>query len=116
MPKSMLLAWANPVDEASDSEFNAWYNDTHIPQVRAVIPAITAVYRYRVADPPAGLAAGASASSAHRYLVVYEMDAEEVTDAMAALGTAAATGRFHLTPTMDTAVNPPVLQWYQAVG
>jgi hypothetical protein len=112
MPKSMLLAWANPVDEASDSGFNAWYNDTHIPQVRAVIPAITAVHRYRIADSPAG----ASASSVHRYLVVYEMDTEDVADAMAALGTAAATGRFHLTPTMDTTVNPPVLQWYQAVG
>jgi hypothetical protein len=49
-------------------------------------------------------------------LAVYEMDTEDVADAVAALGTAAATGRFHLTPPTGTTVNPPALQWYRAVG
>ncbi len=115
MAKAMLMAWANPVDDASESEFNAWYDGTHIPQVRATIPAITAVRRYRLANPPAGVPAGADASPAHRYLAVYEIDTDDVAGAMAALGTAAAAGQFDLTSTMDTAVNPPVLQWYQAV-
>jgi len=52
MAKSMFMAWASPVDDASDTEFNAWYDGTHVPQMRAAIPAITAVHRYRVADVP----------------------------------------------------------------
>ena len=108
MAKSMFMAWASPVDEASDSEFNAWYDGTHVPQVRAAIPAITAVRRYRVADVP-------GAPSAHRYVAVYEMDTDDVAGAMAALGAASADGRIEMTATMDLSANPPVLQWYQAI-
>ena len=111
MAKAMLLAWSNPVDEASDGEFNAWYDDTHVPQVRATIPAITAVQRYRQADLPAE----AGASSVHRYLAVYEMDTDDVAGAIAALGAAVAAGQLDLTTTMDLTTNPPVLHWYQAV-
>ena len=111
MAKSMFMAWASPVDEASDSEFNAWYDGTHVPQVRAAIPAITAVHRYRVADVP-----GVGASSAHRYVAVYEMDTDDVAGAMAALGAASADGRIDMTATMDVTANPPVLEWYQAIN
>jgi hypothetical protein len=104
MAKSMFMAWASPVDDASDTEFNAWYDGTHIP-------AITAVYRYRVADVP-----GVGASSAHRYVAVYEMDTDDVAGAMAALGAASADGRIDMTATMDLTANPPVLQWYQAIN
>ena len=110
MAKSMFMAWASPVDEASDREFNAWYEGTHVPQVRAAIPAITAVHRYRVADVPGG-----GAAPAHRYLAVYEMDTDDVAGAMASLGAAGAEGRLDMTATMDVATNPPVLQWFQAV-
>jgi hypothetical protein len=110
MAKAMFIAWANPVDDASDSEFNAWYDGTHVPQLRAAIPAITAVHRYRVADVP-----GVGASPAHRYLAVYELDTDDVAGAMAALGAASADGRIEMTDTIDLTANPPVLQWYQAV-
>ena len=53
MAKGLLLAWSSPASDESDAEFNSWYEDTHIPQVRAAIPSITAVYRYRTADLPA---------------------------------------------------------------
>jgi hypothetical protein len=110
MAKSMFMAWSSPVDEASDGEFNAWYDGTHVPQVRAAIPAITAVHRYRVADVP-----GVGAPPAHRYLAVWEMDTDDVAGAMAALGAASADGRIEMTTTMDLAVNPPVLHWFEAV-
>jgi hypothetical protein len=110
MAKSMFMAWASPVDDESDAEFNAWYDGTHVPQVRAAIPAITAVQRYRVADVP-----GVGASSAHRYVAVYEMDTDDVAGAMAALGAASTDGRIEMTATMDVTANPPVLQWYQAI-
>jgi hypothetical protein len=108
MAKSMFMAWASPVDDASDAEFNAWYDGTHIPQVRAAIPAITAAYRYKVADLP-------GAPATHRYVAVYEMDTDDVAGAMAALGAASTDGRIDLTPTMDLRANPPVLQWYHSL-
>ena len=110
MAKSMFMAWASPVDDASDAEFNAWYDGTHVPQVRAAIPAITAVRRYRVADVP-----GVGAAAIHRYVAVYEMDTDDVAGAMAALGAASTDGRIEMTATMDVAGNPPVMQWYQAI-
>jgi hypothetical protein len=110
MAKSMFIAWASPVDDASDAEFNAWYEGTHVPQVRAAIPAITSVHRYRVADVP-----GVGGAATHRYLAVYEMDTDDVAGAMAALGAASAEGRMDMTATMDVANNPPVLQWYQGL-
>jgi len=110
MAKSMFMAWSSPVDDASDSEFNAWYEGTHVPQVRAAIPAITSVRRYRVADVP-----GVGDAPAHRYLAVYEMDTDDVAGAMASLGAAGAEGRLDMSATMDVATNPPVLQWFQAI-
>jgi hypothetical protein len=111
MAKALLMAWSSPVDEASDAEYVSWYEGTHIPQVRAAIPAVSAVHRYRAADVPAS-----TGRPAHRYLAVYELDTDDVASAMAALGAAAAGGRLDPTPTMDTTVNPPVLQWYQAAS
>jgi hypothetical protein len=109
MAKALLLAWSSPVDEASDAEFVSWYEGTHIPQVRAAIPSIAAVHRYRTADVPA-----APGAPARRYLAVYELDTDDVAGALAALGAAAAGGRIDQTAAMDTTVNPPVLAWYQA--
>lgn len=117
MAKAMFLAWASPVDEASEAEFNDWYEGTHIPQVRAAIPAITAVHRYRLADLPAapGGAEPGSTPPARRYLAVYELDTDDVAAAAAALGAAATGGRMDMTPTMDLLANPPALQWYLAL-
>jgi hypothetical protein len=111
MAKAIFIAWANPVDDASDSEFNAWYDGTHMPQVQATIPAITAAHRYKLADVPA-----VGNGPAHRYVAVYELDTDDVPGAMAALAAAGAEGRLDMTATMDLTGNPPVLQWYQALG
>jgi len=122
MAKAMFLAWASPIDETSEAEFNDWYEGTHIPQVRAAIPAVTAVHRYRLADLPAapagaepGSAPPGSAPPGSRYLAVYELDTNDVAGAAAALGAAATGGRMDMTPTMDLQANPPDIQWYLAL-
>jgi microcystin degradation protein MlrC len=110
MARALLLAWANPVDKESESEFNAWYEGTHIPEVRAAIPSISVVHRYRAADLPI------PGQPAHGYLAVYEMESEDVAAAAAALGSAASEGRLHMTAAMDVETLPPVTQWYTAAG
>lgn len=113
MAKALFLAWASPVDEAADGEFNAWYEGTHVPQVRASIPAITAVHRYTTADLPDG--GGVGAQPAHRYLTVYELDTDDVPAAAAALAAAAAAGKLDMTAAMDFTGHPPVMQWYRGL-
>jgi hypothetical protein len=110
MARALLLAWASPVDKESESEFNAWYEGTHIPEVRAAIPSISAVHRYRTADLPI------PGQPEHGYLAVYEMDSEDVAAAAAALGAAAADGRLHMSAALDAAAHPPAVQWYTAAG
>ena len=63
MARSVFLAWTNPIDDASDKEFNAWYSGTHVPQVITHVPGVTGARRYRVVDLP-----GAGGPPTHRYL------------------------------------------------
>jgi hypothetical protein len=107
MAKGLFIAWMSPASDDHDAELNEWYNGTHIPQVRAAIPSVTAVHRYRTADLPGGQ------QPPHRYLAVYEMDSDDVPTAAAALGLAGQEGRLDMTTAIDFTGNPPVLQWYQ---
>ena len=69
MAKSVSLAWTNPVDEASDKEFNPWYSGAHVPQVIGHVPGVTGARRYRVVDLP-----GEGDPPSHRYLRIWETD------------------------------------------
>ena len=84
MAKSVALAWTNPVDEASDKEYNAWYSSTHIPQVIAHVPGVTRTRRYRVLDLP-----GAGRPPAYRYVCIWEID----TDAASVTASLSGRGR-----------------------
>ena len=81
MAKSIVLAWTNPVDEASDKEYNAWYSGTHVPQVIAHVPGVTGARRYRVVDLP-----GVGGPPAHRYLCVWETDTSDAASIAAPAG------------------------------
>jgi hypothetical protein len=45
MAKGLFIAWISPSDDEGDAELNAWYDTTHMPEVRAAIPSITAAHR-----------------------------------------------------------------------
>jgi len=110
MPKSVFLAWTNPVDDASDQEFNAWYSGTHVPQVVTHVPGVTGARRYRVADLP-----GADGAPAHRYLCIWETDADDAASVAADLQAAVEAGKIDMTPAMDVTGHPPLIQWFEAV-
>ncbi|TQM11212.1 DUF4286 family protein [Pseudonocardia kunmingensis] len=106
MAESLLLAWASPASQESLAEFDTWYDEVHIPELRAAIPSISRVQRFQLVDPANG--------PTGRYLAVYEMDDADVAAAAAALGGGVKSGRIRMTAAMDTAITPPVTQWYQA--
>ena len=51
------------VDPTHEDEFNRWYHEEHLPDVRRRFPQITAARRYRATD-----------GREPRYLVIYEYD------------------------------------------
>lgn len=60
--RGLMLNLAS-VDPEHEDEFNRWYEQEHLPDVRARFPQITSARRYRATD-----------GQEPRYLVVYEYD------------------------------------------
>jgi len=108
MAKSVFLVWSNPVDEASEKEYNAWYNDIHVPEVVEHVPGVTGAHRYRVVDL-------AGDAPVHRYLCVWETDTNDAASVAAGLNSAIQSGKVHMTSAIDTTANPPSVQWFEAV-
>jgi hypothetical protein len=108
MAKAVLIAFASPTSAEDEAEFNDWYANSHIGQVREAIPAVSRVTRYRVVDPT-----GANGPS--RYVAVYEIDGTDALGAAAALGAYGQAGKFDMTSTMDATTNPPAMFWGEPV-
>ena len=107
MAKGVFLAWSSPVGPDQLAEFDQWYRDTHIPQVRAAVPSISDVTRYELIDP-------AAAGPTYRYLAVYELDDADIAAAVAAMNESAAAGKVEMSPAIDLAQRPPTAEWYRA--
>ncbi len=104
MAKALMVAYSSAVP-GEDAAYDEWYETTHVPDVRAAIPSVTAVSRYKLVDLQGG-------RQATRYLAVYELGDADVATAARQLGEAGAAGRLRRTDTMDTTGNPPDLQWF----
>jgi hypothetical protein len=105
----MFLAWSSPVSAKDDEKFNAWYEDVHVPQVRAAVPSVTRVRRYTV------LGSGQD-GGVRRYVACYELADADVAGAAAALGAAGAGGAFDMSPVMDMSATPPEVQFLEPAG
>jgi hypothetical protein len=101
---ALLLAWTSPLPGRADA-YAEWLDAVHLPEVRAAVPAIRRSRRYRLADPQ-------SSSQAPRYLVVHELDTDEVAGSAAQLDEALRAGRIGMSPDMDLTVTPPVVEWH----
>ena len=108
MAQGLFIAYSSAVP-GKDAEYEQWYDEIHVPDVRAAIPAVTAVHRYRQVDLTGG-------GGAPRYVAVYELGDADVAGAAAQLGAAGAEGRLRMTDTLDMTDNPPELQWFTATG
>ena len=81
-----LIVYTSPVDGKED-EYNAWYDDTHLPEFSA-LPGVISGRRFKVAgDKP-------------QYAAVYELSAHP--DAvMGAMNEGIKNGTVHMTGTLD---------------
>jgi len=104
MSSALMLAWSTPVEDRVQ-EFEEWYENVHLPEVRAAIGAVGPVVRYKLADPAGG-------TGPDRYLAVYEITDGDVAAAAAAVRRASAEGKLAMTDAMDVTGDPPALHFY----
>jgi hypothetical protein len=83
---SLMLVLTRPRPGTTENEFNAWYDDIHVPELLAGIPGIAAVSRYRL-NQTVPTAAG---QDARPFLALYHLDGSP-EDVMAALRQPGAT-------------------------
>ena len=77
MPKGVLVVETSPVTTEREDEFNDWYNDTHLVEILK-LSGFTSARRFRKL-----------ADGGHRYLAIYEVEADDMHSAIAGLGEAA---------------------------
>lgn len=105
MAKALMMAWSSPASTESLAEFHRWYDEEHIPDIKAAVPSITIVDRYQLVDDDAP----------GRFLTIYQLDDGDVDKARAALYGAVDAGSVPVSDTLDRRSNPAVLQFYRNV-
>ena len=109
MPKGIMVVQSRPSDPAREDEYNDWYSNTHLPEIRAV-PGFVAARRYRVHDG----GAVAADPSAHSYLAIYEIDADDLSVPVNELRARSAAGQAHRSDVLQTDP-PPVVTLYELI-
>ncbi|MDO9485192.1 MAG: hypothetical protein Q7K25_03925 [Actinomycetota bacterium] len=107
MANTLLIAYSSATSEAQIPEMTSWYEETHIPEVRAAIPSISNVTRFQLSDPMTG-------EKINRFVAIYEIDEADVAAAAGQLFSAAAG--FTPTDAMDRENEPSVLHWAGNTG
>jgi hypothetical protein len=100
----VLMVMSNPV-EGREDEYNEWYDNVHLGEVLQV-PGFVAARRYAAAGSVRG------GDSPYRYLSIYEIEADDLESATAALQ--AAVRGMRMSDAIDTV---DVAAWgFTAVG
>lgn len=89
----ILLVMSEPT-EGAEAGYHAWYDGVHLPDVLAV-PGFVAARRYVAVPSVKG------ELPERRYLAVYEIEADDLAAAQAALS--AAAGGMEISPALDRA-------------
>ncbi|TAK64793.1 MAG: hypothetical protein EPO22_05465 [Dehalococcoidia bacterium] len=97
MAHSILLVLSNAAG-GRDDEFNDWYTDVHLRDVLAV-DGFVAAQRFRLA----GEQLQPDRPATHRYLAVYEIEAEDTAAPLQALLSGVTSGAIPLSDTLDLA-------------
>jgi hypothetical protein len=107
--KGIFVVQSNPSSPEREDEYNDWYTNTHLGEVCAV-PGIVSARRYKVQN------AGDPTSDPDRkqYMAVYELDADDLSQAIEGLGKAAADGTMHMSDALQMSP-PPVVAIYELI-
>jgi hypothetical protein len=93
MEKYIIAVYSNPTDGNEDA-YNQWYSDIHLAEVLQV-PGFVAAQRFRVDDDQA------PEPPKHKYLAIYEIEADEPMDVLHVLAQESAKGKIGSSHTLD---------------
>jgi hypothetical protein len=100
-----MVVHSGPSDPAREDEYNDWYSNTHLPQIRQV-PGITGARRYRLRD---------GAPGTHPYLAIYELDADDLAAPVKELRARSASGEIQMSDVLQLDP-PPAVALYELLG
>lgn len=103
MNSEYLVVFTNPLDGRED-EYNAWYDDRHLPDVLR-LPGVISARRFRLGDIQR-----APGPHPWQYMAIYEVAGDRVAEMIEALGKAAGTAAMPMNP----ALAPERLSWFFA--
>jgi len=96
MARHVLIVLSNAVD-GRDDEFNDWYENVHLPDLLKV-DGFCAAQRFKLAEPQI------YEDRSYQYLAIYEIDAEDIEKALAALS--ASSGDMEISPALAEGAKP----------
>jgi hypothetical protein len=92
--KAIMVVFTEATSIEDEAEFNDWYDNTHLGDVLKT-PGFVAATRYRLSPAqPEG-----SNPTTNKYLAIYEIEAEDIQNALDAL--VAGRPDRYLSPTLD---------------
>ncbi len=97
MAKATLVVMTNPVSSEVEDEYNDWYDNVHLQDLVAV-DGVASAQRFRVLDigaPPD------APSPSHRYLALYEVEADDLEAVAQEVARRAEAGEMVITPALD---------------
>ncbi len=101
MGRYTLLVLAN-AKAGQDDEFNDWYTNRHLDDVLNV-DGFVAAQRFQIVDDAHPTA------PPHRYMALYEVEADDLALAQKSLAAAAESGEMFVSPSLDS---DAVAAWY----
>jgi hypothetical protein len=108
MQRGIVLVFSAPASPDREDEYNQWYDDVHLKEVLAVDGFVDG-RRYELdPDQPRPPAPG-TPLAVQPYVAVYEVEAEQVSDAAAAL--AAALPSMHMSSAISLDPRPTTVYY-----
>ncbi|CAM3092087.1 hypothetical protein [Tsukamurella hominis] len=107
MTEILLLVRSAAASPEVEDEYNAWYDQVHVPQILERVPGVLSARRYRLAD--AQLAPADKLPVA--YLAEYRIETDDPAASAAALGAALTDG----TLDMSRTIARPEILFYRPV-
>ena len=99
MPKAKFVVYTRPKSPDREDEYNEWYNETHLPELRT-LPGFTGARRYKVSRGTKG-PEGVD-SSLPEYMAIYDIEADDLQAVFDGLSRAAAAATIHVADVIQT--------------
>jgi hypothetical protein len=99
MPKAKFVVYTRPKTPDREDEYNKWYDETHIPELRA-LPGFVDARRYKRSTTTTG-PEGVD-PSLPEYMAIYDLEADDLQAVFDGLSRAVAAGTIHLADVIQT--------------